>query len=998
MRKSIALKTLLRSPVKSMLTFLLLAAASFALFFRVTDYAVTAREAEHAKSLYHAVASLDNEVPDIPIETKAVQSANGWVMAGYGTIYEMEDKPWPTEEELKEFETMPGATLADRRYLTAGLVEDYRRLLEGVTDVLFEGTYQGYIDDQDESVIEDHVRLKFDDIKVIAGGEGLNLGPSLVMEDSPLGDTYYAKSSFTRAFYDSLEIGDRCLVYAYNSSIGAAGSGIYLCYDQGAEALQVIRGLPENYLDTEGFVRQKGWADAINYNFYAYDVVYTSDMRAIPAFNDQRLSIVQGRSVTAEDTNACVVSKDLLQAHGLSIGDSIRIQLGNKLCSGSATAFEGEELPEFGDAIELSIVGAYYSQDADFAYSYSPNTVYLPSGLLPVEVPDDYEMRPNDFSVFAEKAEDIEAFHSAAESFAQKTGLNLKFSDRGWLDVKDSLGMGALASLLTTLLYIAGAVLASFLAVYLYIGRNKKQYAIMRMLGVSGKKARNAVLLPFVAVAVFAVPAGGAIGLGYAQRQGAKALAKMADSAPLGYVLDATLPISVVVLCLCLELLFVSFFAYFFLRKMKKVPPLELLQEGKARKFVDKKEEAGREASPAICFDGAKLAAVEVGMPQGDYGAVRHVLAYIGRHMRRASGKTAVSLGLATVMAAGIGTLVLAKLTYQDAFYGLGVKGTATEFVFTSAARLLNSPLVKDFYCYDSFGVRVEGAEENIPMTVASNLARNLGEGCSVDYAEGYGFSSFEGTAQVCLMGKGLAGKLGISPGDEVGLLSDLLYSTLKEQNEDAASEGYKAYKVIGLVESEDANISGSIFTGIRNDVTRLFSMDFPMDHCEFTLADNDKLDDLDSLLEKMRGSSVAYSERASYHLDSGGLFQIKRVSSLLEALFPIAIAAAVLIGLFGPMLVILQSALEAACLRILGVTKRRTRCMLALEQVCLGAAGILAVAGALALYDPGRLVGSIGEFAICFGLYFLGCICGAAAASVYVTRHKVLELLQVKE
>lgn len=200
MRKSIALKTLLRSPVKSLLTFLLIAAASFALFSRVTDYAVTTREAEHAKSLYHAVASLDNEVQDIPMETKAVQSANGCVMTGYGIVYEMEDKPWPTKEELKEFASLPGATLADRRYMTAGLAEDYRRLMEGASELLFEGTYNGYIDDKDVSVIEDHVRLKFDDIKLIAGGEGLDIGPSLIMEDSPLGDMYYAKSSFTRHF------------------------------------------------------------------------------------------------------------------------------------------------------------------------------------------------------------------------------------------------------------------------------------------------------------------------------------------------------------------------------------------------------------------------------------------------------------------------------------------------------------------------------------------------------------------------------------------------------------------------------------------------------------------------------------------------------------------------------------------------------------------------------------------------------------------------------
>lgn len=223
MRKSIALKTLLRSPLKTLLTFLLIAAASFALFSRVTDYAITMRETENAKSLYHAVASLDNEVPDIKIETKFVQSANGWAMNGYGTVYEMEDKPWPTKEELEEFTSLPGVTFADTRYMTAGLVEDYKNLM-GNGDFLFEGTYNGYIDDKDEYVLEDHVRLKFDDIKIIAGEKWLAEGSSVTMHDVPLGDMYYARSPFTRAFYDSLEKGSRCLVFAsrpgYESRVG----------------------------------------------------------------------------------------------------------------------------------------------------------------------------------------------------------------------------------------------------------------------------------------------------------------------------------------------------------------------------------------------------------------------------------------------------------------------------------------------------------------------------------------------------------------------------------------------------------------------------------------------------------------------------------------------------------------------------------------------------------------------------------------------------------
>ena len=995
MRKSLALKSLLRSPLKTLLTFLLIAAASFALFSRVTDYAVTTRETENAKSLYHAVASLDNEVPDVWIETKAVQSADGWAMTGYGIDYEMEDKPWPSKGELEEFSSLPGVTLADTRYMTAGLVGDYKRLM-GCSYFLFEGTYNGYIDDKDVSVLEDHVRLKFDDVKVISGEEWLAAGASVTMEDVPLGDVPYAKSSCTRAFYDSLKKGSRCLVYAGTNAEGGAESGIYFRYEKGTDALCVIDNLPGNYLEMESFARQKGWKEAIDYNMRVYDVLYTSDMRAIPKFNDQRVSIVKGRSLTVEDTDACVVSKEFLNKYNLSVGDSISLQLGDKICHRGTEVIEGKDLPGFGEATELLIVGAY----SDFTGEL--DTIYVPSAILPVEVPDNYEMKPEEFSVFVEDSHDIEAFHKAAEQFAEALDLTLEYSDRGWLDVKDSLGMGALASLLTTVLYVAGAALALFLAVYLYIGRNKKSFAIMRMLGVPGKAAGNSILLPFVTVSILSVPIGGITGLYYAQRTAKKALLGMADSAPAGYVPNAELPISIVILCLSLELLFVSLVAYFFLRNMKHTPPLELLQEGAKYRRGAEAWKAPLEPS-SVSFvptelDMEKIYAAGKGTLKRNYGSVRHVTAYIRRHAAR-TGKTVVSLVLAVVLAAGIGAFVLARITYQDAFYELGVKCTASDFIFSFAKELSTSSLVKDFYCYDNFGVRVEGEEDNIPMTVTSDFVRSMGDECVVDYAEGYELSAFEGTAQVCLAGREVAEKLNISAGDEIGILADTLYTALKEQGgKEAVSNGYKTYKVIGVIESDDVNIRGGIFTGIRNDLTRLFSMDFAVEHCEFILADNDRLDELQELLQNMEGRSVMYSQNASHHVDSGGLANIERIRGLVESLFPIAVAAAVLIGLFGPLLVILQSAQEAAFLRILGVTKKRARCMLAIEQIVLCIAGIILVAGGLALYDSGRFARGIETFAVCFGLYLLGCVCGAVAASIQVTRHKLLELLQVKE
>ena len=151
-------------------------------------------------------------------------------------------------------------------------------------------------------------------------------------------------------------------------------------------------------------------------------------------------------------------------------------------------------------------------------------------------------------------------------------------------------------------------------------------------------------------------------------------------------------------------------------------------------------------------------------------------------------------------------------------------------------------------------------------------------------------------------------------------------------------------------------------------------------------------------LAQKQKVDLAQYSSRAAYSINSGKLEDIKRLCNILESLFPIAVAAAAMIGLLGSVLIILQSAKEAAFLRILGVTKKRARCMLVFEQLALCLVGVILVAGGLALYSPGVFSRSVGTLAFCYTLYFLGCVCGAAAAAIQITRHRIMELLQVKE
>lgn len=697
MRKSMALKTMIRSPLKTLLTFLLIAAASFSLFSRVTDYAVTMRETKRAESFYHGVAALDNTLPETVYRIDESRSMT----------FSPDSKPWPKDGEMEVFLSLPGVTLADMRYMTAGLIGDYQRMTDDgygvycMGEFALEGSYLGY----EELDSPGFLTLKFDDAKVLAGDIALESGKPLeitamVMEESAEQKEYFP-GCMPRSFYDGIKEGAKCLVIGnYNEENGRSLQ--MLSSDEGG--VFNLEGLGADYLETDEFAQQKKVIEAYKQDLYTYDIVYTADMRSIPRLNERGMVIVQGRPLIEGDTDVCVVNELFLEANNLSVGDRVSITLGDRLLQqnglwGARTMGSEKRISGFGPETELEIVGSYRFVDdmdtrvSESDWAYSPSTVFVPAGLLPVKDLSGYEHVAGELSVFVENAHDIEAFREAAEPLAAEMGFGLRFSDGGWANVESSFETGRRTAFLTAALYGLGAALALLLAVYLYVGRNRQSYAIMRTLGVPGKKAGKAVVLPLAILSLFAVPLGGMAGFLYTSGTAAKALADMSAIAPEGYVPNAELPLGIAILSLVFELAFISAATLLFLSGMKKVQPLELLQEGPARKNADSREAPAGAATTMEELDMRKLcAAGDVGQPErGGYGAFRHVASYVLRHMRRGSAKTAVSLVMAAALACGIGALALARLSYQDAFREMDVRGSAWS---SPLPRFMNCPIL----------------------------------------------------------------------------------------------------------------------------------------------------------------------------------------------------------------------------------------------------------------------------------------------------------------
>lgn len=124
----------------------------------------------------------------------------------------------------------------------------------------------------------------------------------------------------------------------------------------------------------------------------------------------------------------------------------------------------------------------------------------------------------------------------------------------------------------------------------------------------------------------------------------------------------------------------------------------------------------------------------------------------------------------------------------------------------------------------------------------------------------------------------------------------------------------------------------------------------------------------------------------------------LEKSLSLLQVLYPVSVLVAVLIGLGLSLLLVMQSARDAAILRVLGIPTGQVRGMYSLQQLLLSLFGtLMGLAGVGILRnEPAALL----EQQLIFGvvLFLGGALLGAMLGVILITNKNPLELLQVKE
>ena len=278
-----------------------------------------------------------------------------------------------------------------------------------------------------------------------------------------------------------------------------------------------------------------------------------------------------------------------------------------------------------------------------------------------------------------------------------------------------------------------------------------------------------------------------------------------------------------------------------------------------------------------------------------------------------------------------------------------------------------------------------------IQLAVTNDASRYYGQPVSIEYLPGYDaelwMESGNDTLLVCVMFGSEMDKLGVALGDKVEITRHTPATLIN------------VFRIVGRASltnnGQEPNI---LFLPPGATHTRMFPNmnkdDFlHYSFTEYSVADNNEID---TLRQKLKSLGITDKQ---YLMDTESLDKIKENLKIFKLLFPIVAGILILIGGLLSGLMVLQSAKEAALLRMIGTTKMRTRSMLAGQQLVLCMAGLMLGIMTILLYNGAeRMAAMGGVFIGCTLLFGLCYVAGTAVCSWVVTRQEVMALLQTRE
>jgi len=575
------IRSLYRSPLKTALTLLLLAAAAFLFLYNLSEYSISDREYREARDRYEGVLTVEVEpVPDntsiydlfLLTDETGRTSNYGISVNTLEMTYESNHQKSLGEELIKKLAALPHISRVEKRYLAAGVSPDYYRMDTDHHFYYFAGRtviaatvlyrYQSALMAEGGTLrkftpyIDNMEFLTLVDVEMLAGNpawlyniatkrdydeHALRLATFIrdYPTDGHMDDvmTDYLNIRWNMVNFDNqvftgdadfVQPGGRYLFVLRNNQeqpvapliehLNDYPSGSYHQFDVGDDSIKGwwpyftdITDAPENWLEGEEYAPLRELIDVTNKDVHTFDVVYGDDMAAQRRVAEGRMVCEEGRFITPADAGqpVCVVNVDFLAANGLKVGDTITLDLGNYLSEqyaplGAVAVTRGRESTAF-KTQTFTIIGSWRDLNEgnhvyrDRFWCWSNNAIFVPSAFLPECVnAEGHEFKPGEISFVVGNAEEINAFVEECLPQVEALGVTYTFSDGGWLQIGENLMQSRKIALVKLLIFSGAALFALVLTVWLFIGRKKQEYGILRALGMEKGEAGGRLYVPFL--------------------------------------------------------------------------------------------------------------------------------------------------------------------------------------------------------------------------------------------------------------------------------------------------------------------------------------------------------------------------------------------------------------------------------------------------------------------------------------------------------------------
>ncbi|MBE3119971.1 MAG: ABC transporter permease, partial [Candidatus Atribacteria bacterium] len=531
MSQNVPLTSSFRQPVRTLFLVLLVGAISFAFVSKAVEYIVVQRETGRLGGYYRSIGSLE----------RSDGNDAGGVSQGANLI-------------LKS----PYLAYEDRRRVSSGVLQDIWNadvdhimsdnsstpagLLTGVhnSDMWFYGT----LSERDlRSAGFGWYSLTFQVDKVLAGyPEDLAAGSELNLHFILAGHEYSIPK------IESMQVGQRYLIRGWFDH-GTSYSEIQIRPLDDADLwyLPVEAGSDVD-LNAPSLAGIKNEIDILNQNQHALFLVGTTDMSALPDMQESShlFFLVDGRWLNHQDDldgrRVIVIQREFANVRGLKLGDTISMTLRGLRNPfwGYITGDDRENWRTYPTQQETFEIVGIYDDLVGLNLSIYSTEAYVPNSVLSADVvvPGDI-LNPQSFSFVLDSSQHQEAFVNQYKEPLAQLGFGLTFVENNgaafWTGVLP-LRRSALAGLLV---YGLVLLLALALAVFLYLNQRRKDYAILRALGVSKDQANHQVLLPILLIGAAGIIGGGIPSWKYALEKSAETISTLPT--PAGALPSATL-------------------------------------------------------------------------------------------------------------------------------------------------------------------------------------------------------------------------------------------------------------------------------------------------------------------------------------------------------------------------------------------------------------------------------------------------------------------------